>query len=476
MLNAHRKFLAEYPERKLSYSLFCHLRPFWVVNPSLADRETCLCKTHENLTFIVNKLHQHKLVSHCNLEELVKEIVCDSQRKECMYGECETCKFTNFPMKAPYTPETVVSYVQWGMEERQRSEGGESVVFKITVKKVMESTLGDLVEKWNDQLVKFKRHNFNISQQFAFTRALKAGLSDNECKIHIDFSENYACKWSSEIQAAQFGGVTPTGHLAYRCAIHGPKCHTYLFLYARQKGPAAIWEHLRQVLTYIKQEHPAVKVLHFLSDGPCSQYLQRGNFFLFSTELHKWGFTQGTWNFFEASHGKGAPDGVGGALKRKADGLVSKRHDITDAKSLYRALIRAHSTIKLFYVDEDDIEQAVHAMPQNIPAVPSTMRLHQVVTLERGGLICRDVSCMCVATKRLQCQCPGSQAFSFLLNNQTPIQDNTVDWTSSEVIGKWCVVKYGDDLYPGTVMATDDSYVQVKCMQRSEQILLAYSR
>lgn len=465
--NAHRKFLAEYPERIISYSLFCHLQPFWVVSPSLADRETCLCKTHENLTFIVNKLHQHRLVSHCNLEELVKEIMCDSQRKECMYGECETCKLTNFPVKAPYTPETMVSYVQWGMEERQRSEGGESVAFKITVKKVMESTLGDLVEKFNDQLVKFKRHNFNISKQFAFIRALKAELSDNECIIHIDFSENYACKWSSEIQAAQFGGshqqaILHTGVL-YTAPNATPTCFCTVTS-SRQKGPAAIWEHLRPVLTYVKQKHPTVKVLHFLSDGPCSQYRQRGNFFLFCTELHKWGFTQGTWNYFEASHGKGAPDGVGGALKRQADGLVSKGHDITDARSLYSALIRAHTTIKLFYVDEDDIEQAVQAMPQNIPTVPSTMHLHQVVTLERGSLICRDVSCTCVAMKGLQCQCPGSQAFSFLPDNQTPIQDNTVDWTNSEVIGKWCVVKYGDDLYPGTVMATDDSYVQVKCM------------
>lgn len=55
------------------------------------------------------------------------------------------------------------------------------------VKKVMESTLGDLVEKFN-RLVKFKWHNFNISKKFAFVRALKAGLSDNEYIIHIEFN------------------------------------------------------------------------------------------------------------------------------------------------------------------------------------------------------------------------------------------------------------------------------------------------
>lgn len=59
--NLHRRFLSEHPLVRISYSLFCRMRPFWVVTPTLTDRETCLCKTHENLSFLVEKLHSLKL-------------------------------------------------------------------------------------------------------------------------------------------------------------------------------------------------------------------------------------------------------------------------------------------------------------------------------------------------------------------------------------------------------------------------------
>ncbi|KAG9355818.1 hypothetical protein JZ751_000660 [Albula glossodonta] len=50
-------------------------------------------------------------------------------------------------------------------------------------------------------------------------------------------------------------------------------------------------------------------------------------------------FTRGTWNYFEDSHGKGAPDGVGGTLKRRADRLVRLGVNIPMALSLYQALM-----------------------------------------------------------------------------------------------------------------------------------------
>lgn len=54
--NLHRKFLADNLRKSISYSLFCRLRLYWVVHPTLSDRHTCLCKLHENLGFVVQKL------------------------------------------------------------------------------------------------------------------------------------------------------------------------------------------------------------------------------------------------------------------------------------------------------------------------------------------------------------------------------------------------------------------------------------
>lgn len=45
-----------------------------------------------------------------------------------------------------------------------------------------------------------------------------------------------------------------------------------------------------------------------------------------------------TWNFHESGHGKGAPDGVGGTLKRTANRKVLHGRDIKDAISFKETL------------------------------------------------------------------------------------------------------------------------------------------
>ena len=90
--NLHHKFLLENPSIQLSYALFCFMRPFWVVHPSISDRETCLCKIHENLSFIVQKLHTLQLLGTSDLEIISNSLNCDAASKECMYGACDKCR------------------------------------------------------------------------------------------------------------------------------------------------------------------------------------------------------------------------------------------------------------------------------------------------------------------------------------------------------------------------------------------------
>ena len=58
-------------------------------------------------------------------------------------------------------------------------------------------------------------------------------------------------------------------------------------------GPAAVWCHLRPILGVIRTEHPTVKKIHYFSDGPTSQYKQKGNFLLFANIPLKFGFSSG---------------------------------------------------------------------------------------------------------------------------------------------------------------------------------------
>ena len=54
-----------------------------------------------------------------------------------------------------------------------------------------------------------------------------------------------------------------------------------------QHGPAAIWAHLDTVLNLIQNKHPEIDTIHYFSDGPCTQYKQKANVFLFTHTVSK---------------------------------------------------------------------------------------------------------------------------------------------------------------------------------------------
>jgi len=176
MRNLHRKFLSENNVR-ISYPSFCRLRPFSVVHPSLS----------ENLSFLAEKLYQLKLIETSDLERLTKTVSCDTTRKDCMYGECENCKDKTVPLSSMYDSVKQVSYTQWGTEEKAKMDDQEGPKVKISVKQIVEGTQEQLAEQFHTHLSKFKKHSFNIRQQYAYYRELRKSMATDECLIHIDF-------------------------------------------------------------------------------------------------------------------------------------------------------------------------------------------------------------------------------------------------------------------------------------------------
>ena len=77
-------------------------------------------------------------------------------------------------------------------------------------------------------------------------------------------------------------------------------------------------------MTWITQEY-AVKNVHFVSDGPSTQYKNKTNFYLLGTVFKRDNpqFQTVHWNFSGAGHGKSPADGVGASIKRSADKLVA---------------------------------------------------------------------------------------------------------------------------------------------------------
>ena len=66
---------------------------------------------------------------------------------------------------------------------------------------------------------------------------------------------------------------------------------------------------------------------------------------MFSTEIYRLGFSKAEWNFSEAGHGKGVPDAVGGAIKRKADQKVKFGSTIMLAESFVKCLGKSQTQL-----------------------------------------------------------------------------------------------------------------------------------
>ena len=121
-----------------------------------------------------------------------------------------------------------------------------------------------------------------------FYRSLQLKMEHTECLIHVDFSENYTSKLAREIQSMHFGASKKqiTLHTGVMHVGAGGKPLTFCSLSDNcEHGPLGIWTHLRPVLDDLKTEHPAVNIVHFFSDSPCTQYRQKMNFLLFSNDL-----------------------------------------------------------------------------------------------------------------------------------------------------------------------------------------------
>ena len=135
---------------------------------------------------------------------------------------------------------------------------------------------------------------------------------------------------------------------------------------------------------------------------------------------------------------------------------------------------KTDTSIKLYFIEDEAVEQALRRMRSTIPPVQGTMRIHQVITLAREEITSRDVSCMCSTYRKLECECWNTKHFSFVGKVPATVSPAAVsqgkkeiNWDDSEVIGEWCVLTYDESLYPGIIFATDKTNVKVKCMHHA---------
>ena len=409
--NLYVKFMAENTDIKLSCSTFRRLKPFWVVCPKETDRDTCQCRMHENLQYLVTKLKEEHVIAADCLESVVESVVCNVNSKSCMYNECAKCRDNRLPVES-HDQNAETSWTQWKVvtESRNIKKRGQNEIkaVTLTVKEMQTGFLSDLIAECEDQLQRFKTHYFNMRHQYASYRDLRNSMGANEALIHIDFAENYVAKLASSVQSAHFGASQHQITLHTGVYYVGPNSSPATFCSVSdslEHSPPGIWAFMRPAIDSLLKTHANVNVLHFFSDGPTSQYRQKGNFYLFAQLMLEKGIQVATWNFHEAGHGKGIPDAVGASVKRVADSIVARGKDIPNAGVMYRELVATDSAVRLHYISEQEVLSAVESYSAvKLQAIAGTMRIHQLIT-DSGELSHRVVSCFC-SENRL-CNCYG---------------------------------------------------------------------
>lgn len=266
----------------------------------------------------------------------------------------------------------------------------------------------------------------SVQNQTREYRSMIEKCNDSTVIVHVDFSEAWKCKYSSEVQSCHFGQNLP--QLNLHTGMYYTKEQKTGFCTVseskRQDAPA-IWTHMEPVLKDIRLKFPKVDTIHFWSDGPSKQYKNKKNFSLLCSVPPTLGFKRTTWNFFPTSHGKGAPVGIGGTVKRTADSLILRGNDIVNGNIFHEMVGRSLCSTKLYIITEAGMQPYDALLSQPLKPVPATRKLHQVTPTHRNDseIHCRSLSCFC--SEPQMCECFSPTIFQLTANtSRVQVEDD----------------------------------------------------
>lgn len=305
--------------------------------------------------------------------------------------------------------------VQW-LQKTVDRKGSKNLTYhvKITSKEAIKCNVKELVEELNNRTEVYLKHAFNTNHQYKFLENLKKNLKTDEVFVVVDFSENYVCKYASEIQSVHFGASKKqisihTGAFFYKDVTTSTiKCISFSTVSeCLRHDAAAIWAHMQPVLNLVKSYVPNVKNINFQSDGPTTQYKNKSNFFLFQHHCKTLEIQYATWNFTTAGHGKSVADGIGGT--------VTQGKDIISAQNVVD-IIKQKSVVNISLINEENFKIFDELLNNDIQPAPNSMKIHQIIWTNdhSSQLYINYLSCIkCITT-------PPCEHYGLSPNKYTP--------------------------------------------------------
>lgn len=256
----------------------------------------------------------------------------------------------------------------------------------------------DFVKHLELQTTEFKEHVYKMKTQY-----------EQICLhaiVHMDFAENYACKSAEEIQSAYWNQTLVTLHptvIYTKTSEQEPIKHQSFVIISDELAHNAITvaTFIKQIVADVKELDPAVECVHYWTDTPTSQYRNKTIFHIVANHKTETGL-KAFWNYFEAGHGKGPCDGLGGVTKRMADqAMKSGKAVIQEASDFFawtQSPVCHMHNVKFRYITRESCQITANDLADSkTKPVKGTMKIHAVVGLGNSCIFVRDVSCYCDA-------------------------------------------------------------------------------
>lgn len=317
-------------------------------------------------------LKSFNAVATSKLEESFQLVCCAPASESCLLRTCSRC-LNKYSGLSPEQGKTQVEWKQWKRIEERTEDGAH---FHTKLEK-HTGTLAELTILYQEKLRnETTTHVHSVKNQTKEYRNMITNCNETTVIVHVDFSEAWKCKFSSEVQSCHYGQNLPqiTLHTGMFYTKH-EKAGFCTISESKRQDAAAIWTYMDQILTDIHARFPNINTVHFWSDGPSKQYKNKKNFHLLCAVPRRLGFKNATWNSFPTSHGKGAPDGIGATVKRCADSIVLRGRDIVDGRAFYEMVSSSLSGVQLQYVTNDDFQSYDNLLMQPLKSIPGRRKI-----------------------------------------------------------------------------------------------------
>lgn len=245
-------------------------------------------------------------------------------------------------------------------------------------------------------------HDFLAQAQASYLTKLKETVEEGVLIVCLDFAENFTCKIQDSIQSSYWSNTQVT-------------LHPYVIYYRNNNklkhlSLVAVSEHLKhnhcsvnlfneKMIEFSKRKIGSenIKKIIYFSDGSGAQYKNKYNFVNLIEHENEFG-VKAEWNFFATGHGKGACDGIGGTVKRRAYQTSLQRintQPINSAKALAEWAQTAFKKIEFVYCSKEEHtlhEKNLKLRYSNAKPITNTRKYHSYAPLNKNQMICKIYS------------------------------------------------------------------------------------